>query len=129
MNIVINGVTLQGDYMDADFAGPFEEATKRMAEKAANSQKKHYDSVAQGFLEQCETVDAYFNEIFGEGTAAEVFKGKEHHLMAHLEAVEQLTNWAAGERKKLNDFTNRYTQRQKARAQYQKYEQRKGKKK
>ena len=34
--------------------------------------------------------------------------------MIHLKAVEDLTNWAQGERKKLNDFTNKYTQRQNA---------------
>ena len=32
----------------------------------------------------------------------------------NLKAVEDLTNWAQGERKKLNDFTNKYTQRQNA---------------
>ena len=85
-----------------------------MQKKAAESQGKKYTSFADSIREQCATVDEYFDDIFGEGTAARVFEGAEQHLMIHLKAVEDLTNWAQGERKKLNDFTNKYTQRQNA---------------
>lgn len=119
MDIIINGVTLQGDFMDADFIGPYEEATRKMQARAAESRDKKYDRIADGYIEQCEVVDDYFDEIFGAGTAAEVFKGKEHNIMVHLKAVETLTDWAQGEKKKLNDFTNKYTQRQAAQAQRQ----------
>ena len=30
MEIIINGVTLQGDFMDANFVEPYEEATYKM---------------------------------------------------------------------------------------------------
>lgn len=123
MDIIINGVTLQGDFMDADFVGPYEEATKKMQATAAASRGKQYASVAEGYLEQCATVDEYFDDVFGEGTAAKVFQGAEHNIMAHLKAVEQLTDWAQGEKKKLNDFTNKYTQRQNAQAQRQQMQQ------
>lgn len=119
MDIIINGVTLQGDFMDAAFAGPYEEATKRLQIEATENQKKQYTSFADSIREQCAVVDEYFDSIFGEGTAARVFEGAEQHLMVHLQAVEDLTNWAQGERKKLNDFTNRYTQRQNAAARRQ----------
>lgn len=114
MNIIINGVTLQGDFMDADFVGPFEEATRKLQDRTIASRGKQYASVAEGYLEQCKTIDAYFDEIFGEGTAARLFQGAEHNVMNHLKAVEALTDWAHGEKKKLNDFTNKYTQRQNA---------------
>lgn len=119
MDIIINGVALQGDFMDAAFAGPYEEATRRLQIEAAENQKKQYKSFADSIREQCAVVDEYFDNIFGEGTAARVFEGAEQHLMVHLQAVEDLTNWAQGERKKLNDFTNRYTQRQNAAARRQ----------
>ena len=117
MEIFIHGVALQGDFMDADFVGPYEAATKKLQAAAEASRGKQYASAAEGYLEQCRTVDAYFDDIFGAGTAAKVFQGKEHNILAHLEAVEQLTDWAQGEKKKLNDFTNKYTQRQAAQAQ------------
>lgn len=117
MDILINGVTLQGDFMDADFIGPYEEATKKMQAAAEASRGRRYQSAAEGYLEQCRTVDEYFDDIFGPGTAAKVFQGSEHNIMVHLKAVEQLTEWAQGEKKKLNDFTNKYTQRRNAQAQ------------
>ena len=72
MDIIINGVTLQGDFMDADFVGPYEEATKKMQATAMASRNKQYSSAAEGYLEQCATVDTYFDDIFGPGTAAKV---------------------------------------------------------
>ena len=56
-------------------------------------------------------VNVCFDEIFGAGTAAKLFGGK-MNVMEHLKAIEKVSEWAAGERKTLNDFTNRYTQRQ-----------------
>ncbi len=117
MDIFINGVTLQGDFMDADFVGPYEAATRKLQAAAIASRDRKYASAAEGYLEQCRTVDEYFDDIFGAGTAAKVFQGREHNIMTHLEAVEQLTDWAQGEKKKLNDFTNKYTQRQAAQIQ------------
>ena len=64
-------------------------------------------------------VNLYFNEIFGEGTADKIFAGKEK-LMVHLQAVATLTDWGNAEKKRLNDFTNKYTQRQAAQVQRQK---------
>ena len=43
--------------------------------------------------------------------------------MVHLKAVEELTDWAQGEKKKLNDFTNKYTQRQNAQLQRERAQQ------
>lgn len=123
MDIIINGVTLQGDFMDADFVGPFEEATKKMQEKAVVCQRKQYNSTAEGYIEQCNVIDEYFDDIFGSGTAAEIFMGAEHNIMVHLTAVEELTNWALAEKKKLNDFTNKYTQRQNAQLQRERSQQ------
>ena len=51
--------------------------------------------------------------FFGAGTADRLFHGK-MNVMEHLKAIEKVSEWAASERKTLNDFTNRYTQRQQA---------------
>lgn len=123
MDIIINGVTLQGDFMDADFVEPYEMATRKMQETAAANIGKAYASIADGYREQCRTVDEYFDDVFGPGTAAKVFQGSEHNVMVHLKAVEQLTDWAQGEKKKFNDFTNKYTQRQNARVQRERSQQ------
>lgn len=118
--IEINGIKLEADFMDADFVGQYEEATKHLQQHALAHKDKHYDSLKEGYLDQIRTVNVYFNEIFGEGTADRIFEGKEKNLMTHLKAVETLTDWGNAEKKKLSDFTNKYTQRQAAQAQRQK---------
>ena len=40
MEIIINGVTLQGDFMDANFVGPYEEATYKMQTRETLDKKK-----------------------------------------------------------------------------------------
>jgi len=94
-----------------------------MQATAMASRNKQYSSAAEGYLEQCATVDTYFDDIFGPGTAEKVFQGSEHNIMVHLKAVEELTDWAQGEKKKLNDFTNKYTQRQNAQLQRERAQQ------
>ena len=68
---------------------------------------------AANYRAQCEVVNVCFDEIFGAGTADRLFHGK-MNVMEHLKAIEKVSEWAASERKTLNDFTNRYTQRQQA---------------
>ena len=120
MDILINGVTLHGDFMDADFMEVYESATIEMRNLAVENQGKKYESMAESYRAQCRIVDEYMDKIFGNGTSADLFKGKENHLMVHLTAVEDLTKWAEGEKKKLNDFINKYSQRQNAIAKHQK---------
>ncbi len=118
--VEINGTKLDADFMDADFVGLYEEAARRLQEQATMYKAKQYANLKECYLDQIATVDEYFDSIFGGGTAAQVFQGKEKNLMTHLRAVETLTAWANMEKKKLNDFTNKYTQRQAAQAQRQK---------
>lgn len=113
MDIVLNGVTLQGDYMDADFMEVFEAAMREVITTAEAKKREQFPTVAAAFRAQCEVVDTCLDKIFGEGTAAKVFQGK-MNVREHFQAIEDLGSWAAGERKNFNDFTNRYTQRQRA---------------
>lgn len=122
MKIIINGVELEGNFMDADFLEPYEQAANEIGQKAAENANKPVSSLAESVREQCRTIDSYFDGIFGEGTSDKVFEGAKNDLMIHLEAVESLTKWANGEKKRLNDFVNKYTQRQNAAMNRQKAE-------
>ena len=105
MELIINDVKLEGDLMDADFMEKFEQS---MIKKREN-----FPTAAANYRAQCEVVNVCFDEIFGAGTADRLFHGK-MNVMEHLKAIEKVSEWAASERKTLNDFTNRYTQRQQA---------------
>lgn len=111
MELIINNVKLEGDLMDADFMEKFETATVKMRDSALEAKRQSFPTAAANYRAQCEVVNTCFDEIFGAGTAVKLFGGK-MNVMDHLMAIEKVSEWAAGERKALNDLTNRYTQRQ-----------------
>lgn len=111
MELIINNVKLEGDLMDADFMEKFETAMVKMRDSALEAKRQSFPTAAANYRAQCEVVNTCFDEIFGAGTAAKLFGGK-MNVMDHLKAIEKVSEWAAGERKALNDLTNRYTQRQ-----------------
>ena len=111
MELIINNVKLEGDLMDADFMEKFETAMIKMRDTAQQKRSENFPTAAANYRAQCEVVNTCFDEIFGAGTAVKLFGGK-MNVMDHLKAIEKVSEWAAGERKALNDLTNRYTQRQ-----------------
>ena len=113
MELIINNVKLEGDLMDADFMEKFEMAMVKMRDSALEAKRQSFPTAAANYRAQCEVVNTCFDEIFGAGTAVKLFGGK-MNVMDHLMAIEKVSEWAAGERKALNDLTNRYTQRQQA---------------
>ena len=113
MELIINNVKLEGDLMDADFMEKFETAMVKMRDSALEAKRQSFPTAAANYRAQCEVVNTCLDEIFGDGTAAAVFQGK-MNVMDHLKAIEKISEWANAEKKALNDFTNRYTQRQQA---------------
>lgn len=111
MELIINNVKLEGDLMDADFMEKFETAMAKMRDSALEAKRQSFPTAAANYRAQCEVVNTCFDEIFGAGTAVKLF-GSKMNVMDHLKAIEKVSEWAAGERKALNDLTNRYTQRQ-----------------
>lgn len=111
MELIINNVKLEGDLMDTDFMEKFETAMVKMRDSALEAKRQSFPTAAANYRAQCEVVNTCFDEIFGAGTAVKLF-GDKMNVMDHLMAIEKVSEWAAGERKALNDLTNRYTQRQ-----------------
>lgn len=95
----INGINLELDLLDADVMEKYEQLNKELVDQV---QKQDYTnmSTAEGMRYQCRTVDGFFDNLFGAGTAAKIFKGKENNLGIHMEAyarVCDLSNKANGE--------------------------------
>lgn len=110
MNIEINGVTLQADFMDADFMEIFEPAVYEMREKI-NASKTMNGSVAAKYREMNQAIETCFDIIFGDGISGRVFQGSKN-VMVHLEAVARIEEAQRIERKQFSEFSNKYTQRQ-----------------
>lgn len=110
MNIEINGVTLQVDFMDADFMDIFEPALYEMRD-GVNKSKTMNGSISAKYKALNQSVEAFFDRCFGEGTADSIFQGGKN-VMVHLQAVSCIDDAYKAEKKQFNDFSNRYTQQQ-----------------
>lgn len=111
MDLIINGVKLEGDLMDVDFMDKFEAGMLKMRDTAQANRAEKFPSAAACYRAQCEAIRTCFDDIFGPGTAVKLF-GEKMNVMDHMKAIETVSKWSVDSRKALNDFTNRYTQRQ-----------------
>ncbi|MGL5382479.1 MAG: DUF6673 family protein [Culicoidibacterales bacterium] len=108
--LTINGVELEFDIFDLDAAEAFEsglEAIKKSAE--TKNQNKTLSDVIRT---QCALVFDVFDDIFGEGTAFDVF-GEKTNLKVCLKAFEQLVSEVDEQRKAMEEETKKYMDQQK----------------
>lgn len=109
--IEINGVALPVDFMDADFMDVFEPAIMKLQQDISRSKGREHQSVAVGYRELNQCVETFFDAVWGQDASGRVFCGSKN-VMAHLEAVTRIDAAYKEEKKRFNDFSNRYTQRQ-----------------
>ena len=113
MNIEINGVSLAVDFMDANFMEGFEPALKEVQRAITEGKTKQYESIAAGYRAINESIESFFNKVWGADTTNQIFNGS-GNVMEHLNAVAALTTAANSARKEFNDVANKYAQRQNA---------------
>ena len=113
MNIEINGVTLQADFMDADFMDKLEPALAETQRKIANGKMQQYSSISAAYRALNEVMENFFDQVFGAGTSDRLFNGSQN-VMEHMKAVAVINDQCNSAKKEFNDFTNRYSQRARA---------------
>ena len=111
MNMEINGVTLQADFMDAGFMEIFEPAIHELQNAISKSKTQKSQSTGAGYRELNGIVENFFNAVWGEDEADRIFNGS-RNVMVHLEAVASIEAAYREERKWFNNLSNQYTQRQ-----------------
>lgn len=77
-------------FTDADCLERLENATKKVKEKA-NQEEKEELSLSEAIRKECKILDDFFDEIFGEGTAKKIFKGKKD-LQEHMKLFTDIMN-------------------------------------
>ncbi len=112
MNIEINGVTLQADFMDAAFMEILEPALNQVREDMQKVRTQPRGLVAGAAYDALnKALDNFFNTVFGDGTSEQIF-GKSRNVMIRMEALAKVDQLAKESRKQFNDFSNKYSQRQ-----------------
>lgn len=86
----LGNIEVEFSFTDADDLEKLENATKNVKEKAENYKKKEL-SLSESIRKECEIIDEFLDEAFGEGTAQKVFKNKKD-LQEHMELFEDVMN-------------------------------------
>lgn len=111
MNIEINGVTLQVDFMDAGFMEILEPALLEVKEDIQKERTQPRGLLAASYNALNTKLDKFFNTVFGPDTSTQLFNGS-RNVMIRMEALAKVEQLARESRKQFNDFSNRYSQRQ-----------------
>lgn len=112
MGIKIRDVELDANFLDVDFMDRYEECAKRYQQEIAASKAKKYEKSSDGLRALISDTEAFFDEVFGDGTSDVVFGDCKTDLMEHVKAVNALSEEFKVQMKALNDMANTANQKQ-----------------
>lgn len=108
MDIVnVNGTSLELDLMDADVMERYEVMNKKISEQVQNINNMP-GTTADKMRKICGMVRDYFDEIFGAGTAMQVF-GNSQKLDIYLEAFGVVASASNSLSDKVKNLTEKYS--------------------
>lgn len=102
----IRDIEVDFDFLDADDVERFENEAKIVAEECSNREVKEM-SYSEVIREECNIIDRFFDNVFGQGISEKLFKGKKN-LNEHIKAFEDIVNQKNEQQKGLQDSLNRY---------------------
>ena len=102
----ILNVEIDFDFLDADDIEKFENEAKRVVKECENNEIKTL-TYAEQIRKECEIIDNFFNNVFGEGTSEKLFKGKAN-LMEHINAFQDIVNEKIRKQEEMNSTLKRY---------------------
>lgn len=103
----ICGQELELDLFDADVMEVYEKSMEKIVKRNEELKVRTDLSNADGMRETCKNVKAFFDELFGEGTAEKLFKGK-NNLAICMDAFAIVVAEAGKMKGQLNAITNKY---------------------
>ena len=114
----IREIEVDFDFLDADDVERFEKEARRVKEECEmkNKQEMSYSEVIR---EECNIIDRFFDNVFGNGIAEKLFKGKKN-LKEHIKAFEDIVKEKIEQQKGLQNTLDRYQPNREQR-RYNKY--------
>ena len=86
----LKDIEVDFSFTDADCLERLEKASKKITEES-KKHKKEEMSLSEAIRKECEIINNFIDEVFGEGIAEKVFKGK-NDLQEHMELFEDVMN-------------------------------------
>lgn len=114
----IREIEVNFDFLDADDVERFEKEAKRVKEECEIKGKEEM-SYSEAIRQECNIIDSFFDNVFGEGIAEKLFKGKKN-LNEHIKVFEDIINEKIQQQKGLQSALDRYQPNREQR-RYNKY--------
>ena len=86
----LKDIEVEFSFTDADCIERLEKASKRVKEETEKYKKQEMD-LSKAIRKECEIINNFIDEVFGEGIAEKVFKGK-NDLQEHMELFTDIIN-------------------------------------
>lgn len=106
--MIIFGVELEYDFLDADQVEAYERESQRLVTDIQEPTQYEGKSTSESFRIQCGLVDRFFDAVFGDGTAKRLFNGK-CNLRDHMEAFAMATEEYRKSDDEINAITEKYS--------------------
>lgn len=102
--MILNGVEIQDiDVLDLDIRERVEKARKKVANKSANSSNYKGTDIEKAKT-MCDDVSNFVDEIYGEGIANKVFKGR-YNLKIAIEVFETIIDEIHRQDQEFEDYS------------------------
>lgn len=104
----ISNIEINFDFLDADNVEKFEEEAKKVIEKTEIKEEMSY---SQALKYECEIVEEFIDNVFGEGISEQIFKGKKN-LKEHINVFQELVDEKNKAQEDLQKLYNKYAPKQ-----------------
>lgn len=105
--IVINGVELSLNLLDADNMEKYESEMSRVVEEVQNPSRYDGMTISQAMRQQCRMIDEFFDRLFGDGTSAKAFGGS-NDLRARLEGFGLVSKMTKSVSSEVQEIKSKY---------------------
>ena len=102
----IKNIEVNFDFLDADDVERFEKEAKKVVEECQNKDKIEM-SYAEVIREECNIIENFFDNVFGEGISNKMFNGKKN-LKERINAFEDIVNQKNEQQQDLQRTIDRY---------------------
>ena len=90
----LKNIEVDFSFTDADDVERFENEARKVKEKADNSEKKEM-TASEIIREECNVIETFFDNVFGEGISIKLFRGKKD-VVEHIKLFEDIIKAKAG---------------------------------
>lgn len=105
--MIINDISFDIDFTDADFIEKIETASKKVYEETDKLKNEDY-TLAEGIRQECKILKEFLDYVLGDGTSEKLF-GKKDSLHLCLKAFEDIIKKKEEQVKSINELAERYS--------------------